>query len=136
MVANVGLELLGALLGNTGGAMTSGMAARMLTGSAFLGFSREDELSADREGTRILRQAGWDPRGLRSFLEAARATARRTPSALDVFFSTHPATEDRIAILRDATGGTPGLRRDSAEFARMKKRLADLPPPAKTKKSN
>src|SRR5262249_48965746 len=40
MIANVGLELLGALLGNTGGAVTSGMAANMLTGSVFLGFSR------------------------------------------------------------------------------------------------
>ena len=44
-----------------------------------------------REGTRILRKAGWDPGGLASFLEAARATARKNPTALDVFFSTHPA---------------------------------------------
>jgi predicted Zn-dependent protease len=126
MVANVGLELLGALLGNTGGALTSGLAANVLTGSVFLGFSREDELAADREGTRILRKAGWDPHGLASFLERARAAARQNPSALDVFFSTHPATEDRIAALRKVTRADSTLRRDSAEFQAMKKRLTTL----------
>jgi beta-barrel assembly-enhancing protease len=134
MVANVGLELLGALLGNTGGAVTSGMAANMLTGSVFLGFSRQDELTADREGAGILRKAGWDPRGLPSFLEAARATARRNPTALDVFFSTHPATDDRIVALRQQTQGSPPLGRDSAAFEMMKKRLAALPPPPKPTK--
>ncbi len=131
MVAGVGLELLSALLGNTGGAVTSGMAANALTGSVFLGFSREDELVADREGTRILRKAGWDPEGLASFLEAARASARKNPTALDTFFSTHPATDDRIAALRRANAPHGSLRRDSAAFAAMRKQLAALPPPPK-----
>lgn len=127
MVANVGLELLSALLGNTGGAVTSGMAANALTGSVFLGFSREDELVADREGARILRKAGWDPDGLASFLEAARATAKKNPTALDVFFSTHPATEDRIAALRHASRTRRASPRDSPAFGAMKKRLKALP---------
>jgi predicted Zn-dependent protease len=134
MVANVGLELLSALLGNTGGALTSGMAANALTGSVFLGFSREDELGADVEGTRILRKAGWDPGGLASFLEAARATARKNPTALEVFFSTHPATEDRIAALRRTKPTDRSLRRDSAAFVAMKKQLSALPPPPKESK--
>jgi predicted Zn-dependent protease len=133
MVASVGLELLSALLGNTGGAVTSGMAANALTGSVFLGFSREDELVADREGTRILRKAGWDPDGLRSFLEAARAAAKKSPSGLEVFFSTHPATDDRIAALRQPKAAKPSLRRDSAAFDAMKRQLAALPPPPKPK---
>jgi predicted Zn-dependent protease len=134
MVASVGLELLSALLGNTGGAVTSGWAAHALTGSVFLGFSRDDELVADREGTRILRRAGWDPQGLAAFLEGARATARKNPTALEVFFSTHPATDDRIAALRRASAAaTHASRRDSAEFAAMKKRLAALPAPPKKK---
>ena len=134
MVAGVGLELLSALLGNTGGAVTSGMAANALTGSVFLSFSREDELVADREGTRILRKAGWDPEGLASFLEAARATARKNPTALDTFFSTHPATDDRIAALRRTNASHGSLRRDSTAFAAMKKRLSALPPPPKESK--
>jgi predicted Zn-dependent protease len=133
IVAGVGLELLSALLGNTGGAVTSGMAANALTGSVFLSFSREDELVADREGMRILRKAGWDPEGLASFLEAARATARKNPTSLDTFFSTHPATDDRIAALRRTDAPRGSLRRDSAAFGAMKKRLAALPPPPTTK---
>jgi predicted Zn-dependent protease len=133
MVASVGLELLSALLGNTGGAVTSGLAANALTGSVFLSFSREDELVADREGTRILRNAGWDPDGLASFLEAARATAKKNPTALEVFFSTHPATDDRIAALRRETPETRSLRHDSSAFTAMKKRVAALPAPPKPK---
>jgi predicted Zn-dependent protease len=133
IVASVGLELLSALLGNTGGAVTSGLAANALTGSVFLGFSREDEFAADREGTRILRKAGWDPDGLAAFLEAARARARKNPTTLDVFFSTHPATEDRIAALRRTSAAGRGLRRDSPAFVAMKKQLAALPPPPKVK---
>jgi predicted Zn-dependent protease len=129
MVAAVGLELLSALLGNTGGAVTSGLAANALTGSVFLGFSRDDELVADREGTRILRKAGWDPDGLASFLEAARASARTNPGALEVFFSTHPATADRIAALREGGARHGAASRDNAAFAAMKKRLSALPPP-------
>lgn len=124
MVASIGLELLGALLGNTGGAVTSELAANALTGSVFLGFSREDERVADLEGTRILRRAGWDPRGLVSFLDAARAASRRNPSSLEVFFSTHPAIESRIASLRTETARAPSLRRDSAAFAETKRRLS------------
>ncbi len=77
VMANMGLELLGALLGNTAGAMTSRVAAGALTSGAFLGFSREDEREADREGTRILARAGWDPRGLLMFLQTARTAAGR-----------------------------------------------------------
>jgi hypothetical protein len=76
VMANMGLELLGALLGNTGGATTSRAAAGALTSGAFLSFSRDDEREADREGTRILARAGWDPRGLLMFLQIARTAAR------------------------------------------------------------
>jgi predicted Zn-dependent protease len=127
MVANIGLELLGALLGNTGGAFTSGLAANVMTGSVFLGFSRADELAADRRGTRILSEAGWDPRGLAMFLESARAASRRNPSPLQVLFSNHPATEDRLAALAVQTKGTPHQLRDTREFGRMKSRLATFP---------
>jgi predicted Zn-dependent protease len=128
MLANTGLGLLGALLGNTGGAATSGAAATAMTGALFLGYSREDERAADREGTRILARAGWDPRGLLEFLAAARRQAARRPSSVEVFLSTHPATDERIARLREETAGMRKGRRSSARFADIRRRLGRLPP--------
>ena len=52
MVANWGLGLLGAMLGNTGGAGTAQTAAGVMTGGVFLKFSRDDEREADGWGCR------------------------------------------------------------------------------------
>jgi predicted Zn-dependent protease len=108
--------------------MTSRAAAGAITGSAFLGFSREDEREADREGTRILSKAGWDARGLLMFLATAQRTGGRGPSAVSAFFSTHPSFESRIANLRADASATPHGRTDSPEFAALKRRLHRLPP--------
>ena len=50
MVAKWGLGLLGALLGNTGGAGGAQAAAEFLTGGVFLKFSRDEEREADEWG--------------------------------------------------------------------------------------
>jgi beta-barrel assembly-enhancing protease len=128
VMANMGLELLGALLGNTAGAMTSRAAAGALTSGAFLGFSREDEREADREGTRILARAGWDPRGLLLFLQRARTAAGQKGTAAGGFFSTHPSFDSRVASLRAESASLPRGRTDDPAFAELKRRLSRLPP--------
>jgi len=128
VMANMGLELLGALLGNTGGATTSRVAAGALTSGAFLGFSRDDEREADREGTRILARAGWDPRGLLMFLQTARTAAGRKGAVAGGFFSTHPSFDSRVANLRAEAAALPRGRDDDPAFADLKRRLSRLPP--------
>jgi predicted Zn-dependent protease len=127
-VARAGLGFLSALLGNVGGAITSDAAARTMTSGVFLGFSRDDEREADRVGTDLLKRAGWDPRGLTGFLEIVRARARRAPSTVNVFFSTHPALDDRLAELRRRLPAKTAGRRDSAAFRECVRRLSRLPP--------
>ena len=63
-------------------------------------FSRDDEREADRVGVEILRRAGWNPRGLLTFLETLRQRSGRDPSSVEVFLSTHPSLTERIADLR------------------------------------
>ena len=128
MLANMGLTLLGALLGNSGGTSTTTAAATALTGGAFLAYSREDERQADKAGARILAKAGWEVRGLEQFLEHARAHSRRDPSAAAVFFSTHPALDTRIHELAGGPQPTSRGRVTSQAFADVKRRLARLPP--------
>ena len=123
IVTSLGLTLLSALLGNDLGASTAQAAAETLAGGVLLKFSRDDEREADAAGAVMMRKAGWDPRGLVGFLEVLRAAGRRDPSSVEVFFSTHPAPEDRIAALAGVARPTAGQARDSGRFARIAARL-------------
>jgi beta-barrel assembly-enhancing protease len=61
------------------------------------GFSRKDELEADRLGLRYTRDAGYDPNGLISFFE--KMLEERPEGPLDravVWQRTHPLASDRI----------------------------------------
>jgi Zn-dependent protease with chaperone function len=70
-----------------------------------LGFSREAEREADREGLRRLVAAGIDPGGMVRFFEKLASESKGAPPEL---LSTHPATEERLDELRrevaDLTG--------------------------------
>jgi predicted Zn-dependent protease len=126
--ANLGLGVLGAFLGNSGGASAAQMAAGFLTNSMFLKFSRDDERAADRVGLQILRRAGWDARGMIELFEVLRRESQRNPRAVETFFSSHPAPGDRIAALRSQVSQSSGGRRDSTQFQRVKARLSKMSP--------
>ena len=127
LVANGLLSLLGAILGNDGGARTAQAAAQAMTGGYMLKFSRDDERQADRVGARILRQAGWDAREMIAFMEVLRIHQGRDPGSVAVFLSSHPAAAERAALLRQALRNTSGGQRDSDRFRRVKERVARLP---------
>jgi predicted Zn-dependent protease len=65
-------------------------------------FSRADELEADAFAIEVMPAAGYDPHGMLTFLQVVR---RESGNAGLAFFSSHPATEDRIeettALLAD-----------------------------------
>ena len=117
------LGVLGAMLGNAGGAGTAQAAGAMVANGVFLKFSRDDEREADRVGLQIMTKAGWDPRGMIELFEVLRREAKRDPGAVEVFFSTHPSPEDRIAQLRAATARARRGVRDTAEFRAVKARV-------------
>jgi predicted Zn-dependent protease len=56
-------------------------------------FSRADELEADAFAIEVMPAAGYDPTGLATFLQVVR---REGGANAPAFFSSHPATEDRI----------------------------------------
>src|SRR3989442_981371 len=89
IVTNLGLGLLGALLGNSGGATAANIAARYVASGAFLKFSRDDEREADRAGAGIMARAGWDTRGLIELMPTIREHEQRDPSSVEVLFSNH-----------------------------------------------
>jgi len=129
VLAKWSLGMLGAMLGNAGGAGAAQVAGALVTDGVFLKFSRDDEREADRVGLQIMRRAGWDPRGMIGLFEVLRREAKRDPAAVEVFFSTHPSPEDRIAQLSAATARSRGGIRDTAEFRAVKSHVLRLAPP-------
>jgi Zn-dependent protease with chaperone function len=94
LVKGMGLRALVAmLLGDFSGTAVA-EAAKNLTE---LGFSREAEREADRDGIRRLAAARIDPGGMVRFFEKLAQEQSLAPPAL---LSTHPATEERLAELR------------------------------------
>jgi predicted Zn-dependent protease len=123
LLARWSLGMLGAMLGNVGGAGTAQAAGAMVANGVFLKFSRDDEREADRVGLQIMTKAGWDGRGMIELFETLRREQTRDPTTVEVFFSTHPSPADRIAQLTAAASRKPGGIRDSVEFRAVKARL-------------
>jgi predicted Zn-dependent protease len=128
IVANWGLGLLGAVLGNSGGAGAAQMAASLLTNGIFLKFSRDDESEADRVGLQLMRRAGWDARGMVELFDLLRREAKRDPGKVETFFSSHPSPQDRIARLQADVARQSGGTRDTRQFQAVKARLLKMPP--------
>ncbi len=129
LVANGLLGLLGAVLGNGGGARTARIGAQVMANGYLLTFSREDEREADRIGVQIVRRAGWNPAGMAAFMTTLREEAGRDPSSVEVFLSSHPATAERAAMLKRTIGPRPSGRIDSAAFRSIRQRVRQLPAP-------
>jgi len=101
-------------------------------------FTRDDEREADEFAVRVLPAAGYDPRGLVTFLEVVQSESGSQPPPL---FSTHPATSDRIEEVEeliDALPDDPGLRTtDKGKLEIVQRRIElltrkvrpGLPPP-------
>jgi predicted Zn-dependent protease len=61
-----------------------------------LGYSRQDEFQADELGIKYAYKAGYDPYGMADFLKVLKKNHKTNQTHIDVFFSTHPAVDDRI----------------------------------------
>jgi predicted Zn-dependent protease len=131
-IANLGLGVLGAVLGGKGGA-AAGLAqvgSQIGTSAVFMKFSRDDEREADVLGVRNLYDAGYNPEGMVSFFEKLGDLRKRQPNKLETFFSTHPDPSERAA---NVSGEIRRLSRhgdlvvNTREFQNMKRRLDRLP---------
>lgn len=81
-------------------------------------FGREDELEADALGVRLMKESGYDPRGMTALMQVlaqGEGGGGRRPE----FFSTHPNPENRIARINDMIareGGAAGGETNEARF--------------------
>jgi predicted Zn-dependent protease len=69
-----------------------------------MGYSREDELLADRLGARYAKLAGYDPRAMITFLEKLQEINRKKPIRPFSYGKTHPYFPDRIRVVKGELG--------------------------------
>jgi predicted Zn-dependent protease len=69
-------------------------------------YGRDQERDADRGGQMLAQKAGYDPRGIATFLRKLDAAERYEIgwSRLPSFFATHPTSPERAAIATDRAG--------------------------------
>ncbi|MFA5038401.1 MAG: Maf and M48 domain-containing protein [Candidatus Omnitrophota bacterium] len=98
-----GLNLLTVLAGVTQNAQAAqGVQVAYL--QILMGYSREDELLADRMGAVYARRAGYDPRGMIKFLRKLRARQKKEEARPLSYFRTHPYHGERIRATKQGMG--------------------------------
>jgi len=108
----------------------AGQFAAFGAGLTLLKYGRLAEQEADAYAVEETYGAGIDPEGTATFFEKLMALHEREPKGVDVWFSTHPPTQERVVFVRDAIQKLPvklGLKRDTERFQAIKARvLADV----------
>lgn len=111
---NIGSGLLGAAAniatsaaGYSGAADLAGDATEAASGAVGYGavvgsFNRTQEYEADHLGLIIMAKAGYDPHTAIGFWQRADQIFGSSTSSLGAFFSTHPASSDRMTALQEA----------------------------------
>ena len=87
-------------------ALDPGALAKAVPHLVDLRYGSKDELESDTLGVQLMRDAGYDPRGMVYLMRVMEASGggSRAPE----FFSTHPNPDDRIGRLRKLASGVRG----------------------------
>ncbi|MEX2520372.1 MAG: M48 family metalloprotease [Paracoccaceae bacterium] len=109
----LGATIIGAVAGLSGPALDSISQLGSTVGQGYVAsYSRSQELEADRLGVRYIARSGYDPRAQADFLANMQAETQLqsraagnayNPNRVD-FFSTHPATAERVREAISAAG--------------------------------
>ena len=97
--AGLGGALIGAKYGNTWGAVAGGLGG-LGAGLLLASYSRDDERQADALGMQYMTNAGYNPDGMIGLMDMLNEQHETEPSALEVMFSTHPMSSERLATAR------------------------------------
>ncbi|HDZ76640.1 MAG TPA: hypothetical protein ENH41_00965 [Candidatus Omnitrophica bacterium] len=101
--ASMGYMLVRILAAQTGSPGV-GYGADAAFGQIMLGYSRQDELLADRVGVGYAKEAGFKPEAMLTFLEKLKEDRRKKPITAFSYNRTHPFTADRIKTVKQAIG--------------------------------
>ena len=102
--------------------------AALWKGMGQLNYGRNAEREADRFAVDATYASGIDPKGTATFFQKLVALRENEPGRLEVMFSTHPPSRERVENVRAQIGELPakaGLTSDSRRFQEIKKRILE-----------
>ncbi len=105
--------------------MITQLASNLFGQGAFMAYSRAMENQADYLGVETMYRAGYDPRGMVSFLKKLDTMHQRSPDRVAQFFSTHPMTAERIGNVQKSVAALPSrtFQENTAEFKQIQGKL-------------
>src|SRR5437588_4069643 len=121
--AQVGLGVLGAILGNGTAGTLAKTGIQLGAGAYFLHYSRGDEAQADSTGAIIMYKAGYDPKAMAQFFQKLEQQGgARGPQ----FLSDHPNPGNRVAAVTKEIQDWPpkNFATNSPSFAPAKQQSA------------
>lgn len=71
-------------------------------GALLAHYSRDNEREADSLGMEYMTRTGYNPSGMVGLMQVLLQNNKHKPSAVEVMFSTHPMSEDRLAWAKEA----------------------------------
>lgn len=98
-IAGIGGAVIGAAYGGEWGALAGGLGG-IGAGVLLAKYSRDDERQADSLGMEYMTRADYNPDGMIGLMEMLNDQHDRQPSALEVMFSTHPMSSERLKTAR------------------------------------
>ncbi len=102
------LGLLGMVLARGGAAaQAAGAIGQALSATRQFAFSRQLELEADTLGLKYMAQAGYDPKGMLSFMKTMDQQNALIQSSVPAYLLTHPITKERMANIERILGSLP-----------------------------
>jgi predicted Zn-dependent protease len=135
--ANTGLTLAYVLLGRQPSDVEA-LAVNLAGGAIFAKFSRDDEREADSMAVVYTTEANIDPEGLKREFQTLETLQQQEPSKVELWFSSHPATSERlgnvdryIEEVPGATAATRSGRSDLSAYNSLRDRLRAMPPAPK-----
>ncbi|MCB4757474.1 MAG: M48 family metalloprotease [Elusimicrobia bacterium] len=124
------------ILGTIGAAITLGPEAMLMVANTanlfsslyLLGYTRDKEREADRYGLQYMLRAHYDPQASLRFLKKLEAGEDKHMQGWDLYFRTHPPTEERINIIESMIGSDVADIKPSqgTEFEKIKALLPKI----------
>lgn len=124
--AQYGYQLIASLVLGQNPAGWQTLAANLFGTAGLLSYSRAHETEADLFALQNLYRTGYDVQAMVSFFQKLRQMQNREPDIISRFFSSHPATSERLARVSGIISSQPAQAtplRNSGAFLLMKERL-------------
>lgn len=100
--ATLGYQLILGIALGLSGSQAIGQATDIVFNVVSLGYSRQDELLADKLAVKYAKQSGFNPYAMVSFFEKLKQEAEKQgPNFNLVFLSSHPPIEQRIKYVQE-----------------------------------